>query len=144
MSVNEYISLMSTVLFVCLHNAGRSQMSQALFERVADGRHAALSAGTTPGERVHPEVVEVMRELGIDLAGRKPQLLTHELAQQADVVVTMGCGDECPFIPGKRYIDWDLADPKGRPIAEVRATRDEIARRVQELVDELDSSPVPN
>ena len=132
----------STVLFVCLHNAGRSQMSQALFERAADHRHAALSAGTTPGERVHPEVVEVMRELGIDLAGRKPQLLTRELAQQADVVITMGCGDQCPYIPGKRYVDWDLADPKGRPIAEVRATRDEIARRVQELVAELDSNPV--
>jgi arsenate reductase (thioredoxin) len=131
----------STVLFVCLHNAGRSQMSQALFERAADGRHAALSAGTTPGERVHPEVVDVMRELGIDLAGRKPQLLTRELAQQADIVVTMGCGDECPFIPGKRYIDWDLTDPKGLPVAEVRAIRDEIGRRVQELVAELDASP---
>ena len=132
---------MSTVLFVCLHNAGRSQMSRALFERAADGRHSALSAGTTPGDRVHPEVVEVMRELGIDLAGRKPQLLTRELAQEADVVVTMGCGDECPFIPGKRYIDWDLTDPKGLPIAEVRAIRDEIARRVHELLAELDSSP---
>ena len=132
---------MSTVLFVCLHNAGRSQMSRALFERAADGRHSALSAGTTPGDRVHPEVVEVMRELGIDLAGRKPQLLTRELAQEADVVVTMGCGDECPFIPGKRYIDWDLKDPKGLPIAEVRAIRDEIAWRVHELLAELDSSP---
>ena len=132
---------MSTVLFVCLHNAGRSQMSRALFERAADGRHSALSAGTTPGDRVHPEVVEVMRELGIDLAGRKPQLLTRELAQEADVVVTMGCGDECPFIPGKRYIDWDLTDPKGLPIAEVRAIRDEIAWRVHELLAELDSSP---
>jgi arsenate reductase len=132
----------STVLFVCLHNAGRSQMSQALFERAANGRHAALSAGTTPGERVHPEVVEVMRELGIELQDRKPRLLTRELAQHADVVVTMGCGDECPFIPGKRYIDWDLADPKGRPLAEVRATRDEIARRVDALVAELDSTPV--
>ena len=128
---------MSTVLFVCLHNAGRSQMSQALFERAADGRHHALSAGTTPGDRVHPEVVQVMRELGIDLADRTPQLLTRKLAQQADVVVTMGCGDECPFIPGKRYIDWDLPDPKGRPVEEVRATRDEISRRVRELLDGL-------
>src|SRR5947209_2366861 len=118
---------MSTVLFVCLHNAGRSQMSQALFERAAAGRHAALSAGTTPGERVHPEVVEAMSELGIDLAGRRPQRLTRELAEQADVVITMGCGDSCPYIPGKRYLDWDLPDPKGRPIDEVRATRDEIA-----------------
>src|SRR3954469_20663674 len=98
---------MATALFVCLHNAGRSQMSQALFERAAGGRHAALSAGTTPAERVHPEVVQVMRELGIDLVGRTPRLLTRELAEQADVVVTMGCGDECPYIPGRRYIDWD-------------------------------------
>lgn len=130
---------MSTVLFVCLHNAGRSQMSQALFERAADGRHAALSAGTTPGERVHPEVVEVMRELGIDLADRTPRLLSRELADQADVVVTMGCGDECPYIPGKRYLDWELPDPKGRPIDEVRATRDEIADRVNRLLAELDA-----
>jgi arsenate reductase (thioredoxin) len=125
---------MATVLFVCLHNAGRSQMSQALFERAAEGRHTALSAGTTPGEHIHPEVVEVMRELDIDLADREPQLLTTELAQQADVVVTMGCGDACPYIPGKRYIDWDLPDPKGRPLAEVRATRDDIARRIDSLL----------
>ena len=130
---------MSTVLFVCLHNAARSQMSQALLERAANGRHQALSAGTTPGDRVHPEVVEVMRELDIDLADRRPQLLTRELAQQADVVVTMGCGDECPFIPGKRYLDWDLQDPKGRPIDEVRATRDDIAHCVDRLLTELDS-----
>jgi arsenate reductase (thioredoxin) len=129
---------MSTVLFVCLHNAGRSQMSQALFEQVANGRHTASSAGTTPGERVHPEVVDVMRELGIDLADRTPRLLTRELAEEADVVITMGCGDQCPIIPGKRYVDWDLPDPKGRPIDEVRATRDEIARRVRELAAELD------
>jgi arsenate reductase (thioredoxin) len=126
---------MATVLFVCLHNAGRSQMSQALFECAAAGRHTALSAGTTPAGHVHPEVVEVMQELGIDLSGRQPQLLTRELAEQADVVVTMGCGDACPYIPGKRYIDWDLPDPKGRPLQEVRATRDEIARRVQEVLD---------
>lgn len=132
---------MATVLFVCLHNAGRSQMSQALFERAAAGRHTALSAGTMPGERVHPEVVEVMRELGIDLADQRPQPLTRELAEQADVVVTMGCGDECPYIPGKRYLDWELPDPKGRPLAEVRATRDEIARRVRALDDELDRTP---
>jgi arsenate reductase (thioredoxin) len=131
---------MATALFVCLHNAGRSQMSAALFERAANGRHHALSAGTAPGDRVHPEVVEVMRELGINLADRRPQLLTRELAQQADVVITMGCGDECPFIPGKRYIDWDLTDPKGRPVKEVRAIRDEIARRVTQLLDELDAT----
>jgi arsenate reductase (thioredoxin) len=131
---------MATVLFVCLQNAGRSQMSQALFERDADGRHAALSAGTTPADRVHPEVVEAMRELEIDLGDRHPQLLTRELAEQADVVVTMGCGDACPYIPGKRYVDWELPDPAGRPLAEVRATRDEIARRVQRLLQELDNA----
>jgi arsenate reductase (thioredoxin) len=129
---------MAHVLFVCLHNAGRSQMSQALFEQAADGAHTAASAGTTPAERVHPEVVDVMRELGIDLADRRPLLLTRELAQDADVVVTMGCGEECPFIPGKRYIDWELPDPKGRPVEEVRATRDEIERRVRRLLAELD------
>jgi arsenate reductase (thioredoxin) len=130
---------MACALFVCLHNAGRSQMSQALFERVAEGRHTALSAGTTPGERVHPAVIEVMCELGIDLADRTPRNLTDELARQADVVVTMGCGDACPYIPGKRYIDWSLPDPKDRPLAEVRATRDEIQQLVAELVVELDA-----
>jgi arsenate reductase len=129
---------MARVLFVCLHNAGRSQMSAALFEREARGRHEADSAGTTPGERVHPEVVEVMRELGIDLSARVPRLLTREAAAKADVVVTMGCGDECPYIPGKRYVDWELEDPKGRPLEEVRRTRDEIAARVRTLVSELD------
>jgi arsenate reductase (thioredoxin) len=130
---------MATALFVCLHNAGRSQMSQALFERAAEGRHRALSAGTTPGDRVHPEVVEAMRELGIDVADRVPRALTTALAEQADVVVTMGCGDECPYIPGRRYLDWDLEDPKDRPLDEVRATRDDIDRRVRELVEELDA-----
>jgi arsenate reductase len=130
---------MATALFVCLHNAGRSQMSAALFERSAHGRHRALSAGSEadPDGHVHPEVVQVMSELGIDLSARGPQQLSRELAEQADVVVTMGCGDSCPYIPGKRYIDWDLADPKGRPIDEVRATRDDIARRVEQLVREL-------
>jgi arsenate reductase len=133
---------MATALFVCLHNAGRSQMSAALFERAAGDRHRALSAGSVadPEGRVHPEVVEVMRELGVDLCDRRPQRLTHELAERADVIVTMGCGDACPYIPGKRYVDWELADPKGRPIDEVRATRDDIARRVSELVRELDSA----
>ncbi len=134
---------MPTALFVCLHNAGRSQMSAALFERLSEGRHRALSAGTTPGERVHPEVVEVMAELGIDLSNRKPQKLSMELAEHADVVVTMGCGDECPYIPGKRYLDWNLEDPKGRPVEEVRATRDDIAQRVEQLVAELDAARPP-
>lgn len=125
---------MASVLFVCLHNAGRSQMSQALFERAAAGRHTASSAGTTPAEHVHPEVVEVMQELGIDLSGRRPQPLTRELSALADIVVTMGCGDECPYIPGKRYIEWDLTDPKGRPLDEVRAIRDDIGRRIDALL----------
>ena len=130
---------MARALFVCLHNAGRSQMSEALFARAVGGRHEARSAGTTPGERVHPEVVEVMAELGIDLAGRRPHRLTREDAEWADVVVTMGCGDECPYIPGKRYLDWDLPDPKGQALAEVRRTREEIARRVAALLAELDA-----
>jgi len=133
---------MANVLFVCLHNAGRSQMSQALFERAADGRHRGRSAGTKPAERVHPEVVEVMRELDLDLSSKVPQRIDRPMAEWADVVVTMGCGDECPFVPGTRYIDWDLVDPKGRPIEEVRATRDEIDRRVRRLVSELDRQPV--
>ena len=129
---------MANVLFVCLHNAGRSQISRALFERAAEGRHEARSAGTTPGDRVHPEVVEAMAEIGIDVSGEIPQRLTDDLARWADVVVTMGCGDECPFIPGKRYIDWDLPDPKGRPIEEVRELRDEIGGRIDGLVAELE------
>jgi arsenate reductase len=129
---------MANALFVCLHNAGRSQMSQALFERAAEGRHAGRSAGTTPGERVHPEVVTVMNELGIDLSDRVPKLLDIADAEWADVVVTMGCGDKCPYIPGRRYVDWDLPDPKGQPIEAVRVTRDEIATRVAALVSELD------
>jgi arsenate reductase (thioredoxin) len=129
---------MARALFVCLHNAGRSQMSEALFARAAAGRHEARSAGTTPGDRVHPEVVEAMAELGIDLADRRPRKLSREDAEWADVVVTMGCGDECPYIPGKRYLDWDLADPKGQSLEAVRATRDEIDRRVQALVADLD------
>ena len=136
---------MATVLFVCRHNAGRSQMSAALFQRAARGRHRALSAGSVadPDGRVHPEVVEVMDEVGIDLSGRRPERLSVALAEQADVVVTMGCGDSCPYVPGKRYIDWDLPDPKGRPVDEVRGTRDDIAGRVEALVAELDAAAAP-
>jgi arsenate reductase len=129
------------VLFVCLHNAGRSQMSQALFEQAGDGRHQARSAGTAPAERIHPEVIEVMREEGIDLSERTPQLLTRELADWADIVVTMGCGDQCPYIPGRRYIDWDLPDPKGQTTDRVRVICDEIAQRVSELRAELEATP---
>ena len=129
---------MARALFVCLHNAGRSQISEALFNRAAEGRHEARSAGTTPAEHVHPEVVEAMAELGIDLGSRRPRKLTRADAEWADVVVTMGCGDECPYIPGKRYVDWDLPDPKGQPVEAVRGTREEIARRVEALLGELD------
>ena len=130
---------MARVLFVCLHNAGRSQMSRAFFERDAPGHHEADSAGTNPGERVHPVVVDVMRELGIDIADRVPQKLTTELAHWADIVVTMGCGDRCPYIPGKRYIDWELEDPARQRPENVRRTRDDIERRVEELLEELAS-----
>jgi protein-tyrosine-phosphatase len=130
---------MATALFVCLHNAGRSQMSAALFAQAAAGRYHALSAGTTPADHVHPEVVEVMHEIGVDIADRTPTRLSNELAQQADVIVTMGCGDECPYIPGKRYIDWNLPDPKGRPLDEVRVIRDDIQGRVRSLVKQLDT-----
>jgi protein-tyrosine-phosphatase len=128
---------MANVLFVCSHNSGRSQMSQALFERATNGRHHAASAGTTPAERVHPEVVEVMLELGVDLAGRTPRRLTDDLARWADLIVTMGCGDQCPHVPGMRHLDWDLPDPKGAPVDDVRATRDEIGRRVADLLGDL-------
>ena len=121
------------VLFVCVQNAGRSQMAEALFRLAAEGRHEARSAGSNPAEHVHPEVVEAMREVDVDLADRVPHRLERTDAEWADVVVTMGCGDACPVIPGKRYEDWDLPDPAGKPLANVRATRDEIEHRVREL-----------
>jgi arsenate reductase len=124
------------VLFVCLHNAGRSQMAAAFFDRAAAGRAIAESAGTEPAERVHPEVSAAMREVGIDLAGAKPRLLTEELQRAADRAVTMGCGDACPLVRAP-LIDWDLPDPAGLPLAEVRLIRDEIARRVERLVTEV-------
>ena len=129
---------MSGVLFVCIQNAGRSQMAEALFRRAADGRHEARSAGSRPAAHVHPAVVSVMAELGIDLSGREPHLLDQADMEWADVVVTMGCGDECPYIPGKRYIDWELDDPGGRPLDDVRRIRDDIGRRIDSLVGELD------
>ena len=128
---------MARVLFVCLHNAGRSQMSRALFERAAGGRHEAASAGTTPADTVHPAVVTAMREVGIDLSEAKPRLLTDELAESADVIVTMGCGDACPVFPGKRYEDWELEDPAGRDLTDVRRIRDEIEARVRTLLADL-------
>jgi arsenate reductase len=131
----------ATVLFVCRANRGRSVMSQALFERAAAGRHHAISAGSEaePHGGPHPEVVEAMREIGIDVKAQQPQRLTSELAAQADAVITMGCGDACPIIPGKKQIrvDWDLPDPKDQPLDQVRITRDEIVRRVEALLNEL-------
>jgi len=118
------------VLFVCVQNAGRSQMAQALFE--ARGG-TARSAGSNPGTRVHPEVVEAMREVSLDVSGRVPRGLDRSDVEWADLVVTMGCGDACPYIPGKQYVDWDLPDPAGKSLDEVRAVRDEIARRLEQL-----------
>ncbi|HET9287590.1 MAG TPA: arsenate reductase ArsC [Gaiella sp.] len=126
------------VLFVCVRNAGRSQVAEALFARAASGRHAARSAGSSPAAAVHPEVAEVMRELDLEIGGRSPRRLENADAQWADVIVTMGCGDACPYIPGKRYLDWELDDPHGLPLERVREIRDEIGRRVEHLVGELD------
>jgi arsenate reductase (thioredoxin) len=130
---------MSKVLFVCKQNAGRSQMSDALFQRAAGGRHESRSAGTRPAQRVHPVVADAMHEIGIDISGNRPQKLSNELAEWADVVVTMGCGDECPYIPGKKYIDWDLTDPADKSLNEVRAIRDDLRQRVADLLVGLDS-----
>jgi arsenate reductase (thioredoxin) len=124
-----------TVLFACVHNAGRSQMAAGWFSALAaPARARAISAGTQPGEHVHPEVVQAMREVGIDLSGAVPRKLTIELARQSRVLITMGCGDECPFVPGARIEDWPLPDPKGQPIEVVREIRDEIRRRVEDLI----------
>ena len=126
---------MKTVIFACVHNAGRSQMAAAFFNKLADPAKArALSAGTSPGDRVHPEVVAVMREEGIDLSGARPQKLTSEMAAEAQLLITMGCGDECPYVPGVRRDDWPLDDPKGQPIARVRAIRDDVRTRVEALI----------
>jgi arsenate reductase len=125
-----------TVIFACVHNAGRSQMAAAFFNKLADPATArALSAGTTPGERVHPEVVAVMQEEGIDLSRARPQKLTTEVASEAQLLITMGCGDECPYVPGLRRDDWPLDDPKGQPLERVRAIRDDIRARVEALVE---------
>jgi len=130
---------MTNVLFVCIQNAGRSQISQALFERAAAGRHAARSAGSRPAARVHPEVAEVLAEQGIDVSANLPHRLDAADMAWADVVVTMGCGDECPYVPDTRYIDWQIDDPAGRPVERVREIRDEIGSRVEALAAELDA-----
>ena len=127
---------MKTVLFACIHNAGRSQMAAALFNAEADPKKArAVSAGTEPGPRVHPEVVEAMKELGIDMAGIQPRKLTDDLARRSSLLVTMGCGEACPHIPGLRRDDWPLEDPKGKPVERVREIRDEVRRRVRQLIE---------
>lgn len=127
---------MTQVIFACVRNAGRSQIAEALFNAIADARKAhAISAGTRPAEHVHPEVVDVMREVGADLSGARPQRLTPEMAKGSQMLVTMGCGDECPAIPGAARDEWPLDDPHGQPIEEVRRIRDEIRRRVEALVD---------
>lgn len=126
---------MFNVIFACVHNAGRSQMAAACFNHLADPHKArAISAGTEPGERVHPEVQAVMQEIGIDLSGAKPQKLTEELAREAQLLITMGCGDKCPYVPGLRRDDWPLRDPRGLPTDEVRAIRDEVQDRVRALI----------
>ncbi len=126
---------MLKVIFACVHNAGRSQMAAAFFNLLADQQKAqAISAGTEPGERVHPEVKAVMQEVRIDLSEAKPQKLTEELAREAQLLITMGCGDKCPYVPGLRRDDWPLRDPKGLPIEEVRTIRDDVKRRVQDLL----------
>jgi protein-tyrosine-phosphatase len=125
------------VLFVCVHNAGRSQMAAALLDRYSEGRVRVLSAGSEPADRLNPAVAEAMREIGVDLSAESPKLLTDELARDVDIVVTMGCGDTCPVYPGKRYLDWELSDPAGKTVEEVRPIRDEIDRQVRGLLKEL-------
>ena len=126
---------MLKVIFACVHNAGRSQMAAAFFNQLADRQKAeAISAGTDPGARVHPEVLAIMQEIDIELRHAKPQKLTDALAQEAQLLITMRCGDQCPVVPGLRRDDWPLTDPKGRPVEEVRTIRDDIKRRVQALI----------
>ena len=126
-----------SVLFLCVHNAGRSQMAAALLEREAKGAITIYSAGSAPGETLNPAVVEVLNEIDIDISSQRPQKLTDQMALDADVIVTMGCGDACPVYPGKRYLDWELTDPAGRSVEEVRVIRDEIQTRVSDLAREL-------
>jgi len=129
---------MKKIIFACVHNAGRSQMAAAYFNHLVEPSMAkAVSAGTKPVERVHPEVLQVMKEVGIDLSAAKPQALTQELVQDANLLITMGCGDECPYVPGLERDDWPLPDPKGKDINEVRRIRDEIRNRVSALIATL-------
>jgi protein-tyrosine-phosphatase len=125
------------VMFLCVHNAGRSQMAAAFLERLAGDRMRVISAGSAPGEQLNPAVVSALLEVGIDIRTNSPKKLTDEMALESDVIITMGCGDACPVYPGKKYLDWELTDPAGKSIDEVRAIRDDIEARVRELVDEL-------
>ena len=126
-----------TVLFVCIHNAGRSQMAAGFLRELSGGRVDVLSAGSEPKDRINPVAVQVMAEEGIDIAGEQPKILTTDAVRESDVVITMGCGDTCPIFPGKRYEDWELTDPAGRPVEEVRPIRDDIKQRVENLLAEL-------
>ncbi|MFE2965058.1 arsenate reductase ArsC [Streptomyces sp. NPDC059340] len=130
---------LASVLFVCVHNAGRSQMAAGFLSHLAGDRIEVRSAGSIPGEQVNPAAVEAMREVGVDIAGRQPKLLTTEAVQASDYVITMGCGDACPVFPGKKYLDWALEDPAGKGVESVRPIRDEIKARVEKLVSEIDA-----
>ncbi len=139
----KIVTTVPEVLFVCVHNAGRSQMAAALLDHRAEGAVHVRSAGSDPADQLNPAVVEAMREIGLDIAREFPKPLTDEVVRAADVVITMGCGDACPLYPGKRYLDWDLEDPAGKPLATVRRIRDEIDGRVQALLSELLPAPAP-
>ncbi|MEU2738741.1 arsenate reductase ArsC [Streptomyces sp. NPDC007095] len=128
---------LASVLFVCVHNAGRSQMAAGFLSHLAGDRIEVRSAGSIPGEQVNPAAVEAMREVGVDIAGRQPKLLTAEAVQASDYVITMGCGDACPVFPGKKYLDWALEDPAGKGVQSVRPVRDEIKARVEKLISEI-------
>lgn len=130
-----------TVLFLCVHNAGRSQMAAGWLRHLSSDRVEVLSGGSEPAEQVNPAAVEIMAEIGIDITGKTPQRWTDATLAATDVVVTMGCGDTCPVIPGKRYLDWELTDPAGKPVEDVRPIRDDIGRRVRQLMTELDVEP---
>jgi protein-tyrosine-phosphatase len=132
---------LASVLFVCVHNAGRSQMAAGFLSHLAGDRIEVRSAGSIPGEQVNPAAVEAMREVGVDIAGRQPKLLTAEAVQASDYVITMGCGDACPVFPGKKYLDWALEDPAGKGVESVRPIRDEIKARVENLISEIDARP---
>lgn len=134
--------IIASVMFVCVHNAGRSQMAQGFLSHLAGDRVEVRSSGTMPADQVNPSAVEAMRELGIDISSAKPKVLTDEDVRASDYVITMGCGDACPFYPGKKYLDWKLEDPAGKGVEAVRPIRDEIKRRVEELIAEIDGKAI--